>query len=297
MHNLKWLLQSGAVTVDQLGGGLDKLNFAVQSRAASPGSAGGRAPEGFFIWQLSSKALVRQRHRILQKLSEHLGKQGVATRRLVPGSLQILPRSSLRWSAVYFGVPGQTISWSDYSLPLVSAAVKYLERIHQAGRSFPDRAELDRVELSDPPVLPAAELTGCRVNRVAWRQRAERLACLNQGQKTATVLHGDYGRANIIFDGERVAGVVDFDRAAWGHPVFDLGRFVSYLLLDTPLSKGAVYQTVCSSYQPVAVTPADLKLATEWAWWTDWLAWRRTSSDLRGKLEKKLITSGVIKPI
>lgn len=288
MTDLKTIFGRGHVSVEQLGGGLDKLNFAVHS------------PEGFFIWQLSAAALAKERYRLLQKLAGHLWRQGIVTRRLVPGSLQALPQSKLRWSAVYFGVPGQTIPWSRYSLSQVKAAVKYLERIHRAGRSFPELAKLERIEGAWSKI-PTAERNvlprGYCINLAAWRRRAEALTCLSQDRRTATVLHGDYGRANIIFEGERVVGVVDFDQARMGHPAFDLGRFTSYLLLDTTLSGSAIYQSICQTYRLVSITMADLKLATEWAWWTDWLSWRHVPSDLRGKLKNKLVTSGIIESI
>lgn len=281
MDNLKWLFKSGVVTVDQLGGGLDKLNFAVHS------------PEGFFIWQLSARPLNSERRELLEKLAGHMESRGIATRHLVTPSVIQLDRSAFRWMAVYHGVAGRSIPWSDYSEPQIISAVRYLARIHEAGRSFAGRNSLARISEAFRPVkIPA--VPGYRVNQDALNNIKTRLRARNSDQATATVLHGDFGRANIIFQEESVSGVVDFDRAVFGHPLFDLGRFTSYLLLDTQLSPATIFQAVCQNYPGRETSVDDLSAAVQWAWWEDWLAWRKVKSDLGPRLARVLIENRLI---
>ncbi len=285
MDNLKWLFKSGVVTVDQLGGGLDKLNFAVH------------APEGFFIWQLSAKPLDSERYLLLEKLAEHMGQRGIATRHLAAPATIPLTQSGFRWMAVYRGVAGQSIPWSDYSKRQIISATKYLAEIHEAGRSFAGRnslvplgARLDRW----PEKAAAAEWPGYKVNQAALTQIKTRLTALSHDQAASTVLHGDFGRANIIFQEESVSGVVDFDRAVFGHPLFDLGRFTSYLLLDTQLPPATIFQAVCQNYPGRETSVDDLSAAVQWAWWEDWLAWRQVKSDLGPRLAQALRQSQMI---
>lgn len=285
MPDLKTIFGSGPVTVEQLGGGLDKLNFAV------------RTPEGFFIWQLSAKPLNRERRVLLEKLAEHMRQRGIITRHLVTPSVIQLDRSAFRWMAVYRGVAGHSIPWSDYSEPQIISAVRYLALIHEAGRSFAGRNSLVQLsERLDRWPDKAADSAGpdYRVNQEVLAQIKTRLDALNRDQTAHTVLHGDFGRANIIFQGEEVAGVVDFDRAGIGHPLFDLGRFTSYLLLDTRLSRATVFQTVCQNNPGREMNVDDLSAAVQWAWWEDWLAWRDVASDLGQRLAQVLIENRLL---
>ncbi len=281
MPDLKTIFGSGPVTVEQLGGGLDKLNFAVHS------------PEGFFIWQLSEKPLNSERRELLEKLAGHMGQQGIVTRHLAAPAAIPLTQSGFRWMAVYRGVVGQSIPWSDYCERQIISAVKYLAKIHEAGRSFPGRNYLARLSEKLGPVnIPA--VPGYRVNQDALINIKTRLDALNRDRAALTVLHGDFGRANIIFQGERVAGVVDFDRAGVGHPLFDLGRFTSYLLLDTRLSRATVFPLILQNYPRIDFSGEDLAAAVHWAWWEDWLAWRDVASDLGRRLTEALISSQLV---
>ncbi len=285
MSDLKTIFGSGPVSVEQLGGGLDKLNFAVHS------------PEGFFIWQLSAKQIDRSRFDRLEKLAEYLDGRGIVTRRLVAGSLVPLPQSSFRWSAVYRGVPGRSQMWSAYSPTQIKNAVKYLELIHLAGRDFPERAELcraDQLWRSLNLETLGVERSGYRVNTEKLRRIIERLNTGSEKNEFETVLHGDYGRANIIFSDQRIAGVVDFDRAVVGHPVVDLGRFTSYLLLDTAIARATILTAVRQNYAACPIAPADLEAALQLAWFLDWLAWRDTPSEMTRKLINQLISEQLI---
>lgn len=285
MADLKTIFGRGQVSVEQLGGGLDKLNFAVHS------------PEGFFIWQLSARPLNSERRVLLEKLAEHMSRRGIATRHLVAPSMTVLNQSAFRWMAVYRGVAGQSIPWSDYSGKQIAHAVEYLAKIHAAGRSFPDRRQLAQPGERLNNVLPALShevKTGYRVNVVRLDQIKTRLTALNRDQTAPTVLHGDFGRANIIFQGEDVSGVVDFDQAWRGHPLFDLGRFTSYLLLDTSLLRATVFPIILQNYAGINFSREDLAAVVHWAWWEDWLVWRDVASDLGQRLAQVLIENRLI---
>lgn len=278
-QNLAWLLGRGNVQVEQLGGGLDKFNFAVKSA------------DGFFIWQLSTRKTDRARQAILEKWAWHLNQNGVATRQLVGFHDLSNLSSNFSESAVYRGVSGQSVRWSDYNQTRIKEAVGYLEKIHRAGKTFTAR---DRLGQFNPRKPESGSLSGSighqgyRFDQVALKQMAERLVA-EKSPETETVLHGDFGRGNIIFRGETVAGVIDLDRAMVGPPLVDLGRFASYLLLDTDLAPEVVWRLISQTYRFGLITLDDLVLATHWAWWNDWLAWRKVDSPWRERLVDCLI--------
>jgi Ser/Thr protein kinase RdoA (MazF antagonist) len=111
-------------------------------------------------------------------------------------------------------------------------------------------------------------------------------------------LHGDYGRGNLIFEGENIAGAVDWDQACWGHPLFDVARFASYLLIDTPLSLRTVGELVTSAYpgwNKLKVDLPDLKKGIEYCWLTDLIRWaqQRHTPNFQ-KLQMCLIRQGYL---
>jgi len=45
-------------------------------------------------------------------------------------------------------------------------------------------------------------------------------------------LHMDFVRGNILFEDERITGILDFEKTAVGHPLFDVARTLAFLLVD-----------------------------------------------------------------
>ncbi len=287
VQNLDWLLGQGKVRVEQLGGGLHTLNFAVQN---------GR---DFFIWQLFTGRIKTERLQLWEQWARYLSDCGITTRRLIACHSFGPEPSRFSGSLIYRGVRGQSIPWSDYTLGRICRATCYLEKIHRAGQNFPGKSRLARIALPSEVQISSSgdeTLSGYRINYKALLQIWRRLsrACLNGPE---TVLHGDFGRGNIIFDDDKIAGVIDWESMAWGNPLFDLGRFGGYLLLDTALPASVVWATLVENYRLNILSTADLEAATAWCWWQDWLAWRRTSSPLAEKIRNRLREHNLIEKL
>jgi Ser/Thr protein kinase RdoA (MazF antagonist) len=55
-------------------------------------------------------------------------------------------------------------------------------------------------------------------------------ACrIKSGQQA---LHMDFVRGNILFQGDKISGVLDFEKTALGHPIVDVARTLAFLLVD-----------------------------------------------------------------
>jgi len=52
---------------------------------------------------------------------------------------------------------------------------------------------------------------------------SERLAAAIPGDRPVTIVHGDYRLGNVMFDGTRIVGVLDWEMATLGDPLADLG--------------------------------------------------------------------------
>jgi Ser/Thr protein kinase RdoA (MazF antagonist) len=46
------------------------------------------------------------------------------------------------------------------------------------------------------------------------------------------ILHMDFVRGNILFDGKIISGILDFEKTAVGHTVVDIARTLAFLLVD-----------------------------------------------------------------
>jgi aminoglycoside phosphotransferase (APT) family kinase protein len=108
------------------------------------------------------------------------------------------------------------------------------------GRQFVEiLAGIHAVDLSEPgiaAVLPVGETPGEAVERVAGRVNAlkwepEPILADAIGWMRAnlpcsarhTLVHGDYRTGNMLFDGDRISGVLDWEFARCGDPMWDLG--------------------------------------------------------------------------
>jgi len=153
-----------------------------------------------------------------------------------------------KYGALYTYLPGMTISWDAYTQKHIKLLGKTMSDMHVAMRPFdstmlPDAVDqylalLERVRAYfatqsvsnavedklhlqvDPHAFPAARMV--------------LHACRLLPDKQA--LHMDFVRGNILFDdssGEvNVSGILDFEKVACGHPLFDISRTLAFLLVD-----------------------------------------------------------------
>jgi Ser/Thr protein kinase RdoA (MazF antagonist) len=88
------------------------------------------------------------------------------------------------------------------------------------------------------------------------------------GLPNQQVLHMDFVRGNILFDAAaHVAGVLDFEKTAWGHPLFDIARTTAFLLVDCKYKSEAQVRKyfLLSGYNkrglgPFKITPYNARL-------------------------------------
>ena len=131
-----------------------------------------------------------------------------------------------------------------------------LAAIHRAGEGY-DGAPIDRFgaahlrqRIDD---LRGSQLNGelaAEVDLLA--ARLDELGALSY--PATTVIHGDVFRDNVLWDGDRLSAVLDFESASMGHPAFDL--MVTLLAwcfgddLEQPLA-----QALLAAYQAVRPLP------------------------------------------
>lgn len=153
--------------------------------------------------------------------------------------LQLKNAHQTRYASIYFYQPGHTIPWESYTMERVKNVGKTMGDMHAALQNY--RANLPFVAdelialnrrmlryFADKNVARAIhQKLGLRVLHADFLN--ELLACK---KLPAQALHMDFVRGNILFDGDEITGILDFEKAAIGHPVFDIARTLAFLLVD-----------------------------------------------------------------
>lgn len=75
---------------------------------------------------------------------------------------------------------------------------------------------------------------------------------LNEPGLSKSLIHGDLFRDNSLFEGDRLAGIIDFFNAGYGHCIYDLAIVINDWTLDAQATiKTAHYQSLIKSYQRI----------------------------------------------
>jgi homoserine kinase type II len=159
---------------------------------------------------------------------DHLAARGVPTPR------PLRARSGepwLAWRGLYISmfpwVPGRVLARAEVEPAHARQAGAALARLHRAGEDFPDTrpgryepaeitrrfAAIEGVAAGDPELAAAAAELGPALTRLA----ASRAPALPLG-----LIHGDLFIDNVLFAGEELTALLDFEQASWGRLVYDL---------------------------------------------------------------------------
>lgn len=123
--------------------------------------------------------------------------------------------------------PGRTLPRAEVQPVHAAAAGAALARLHLAGESFPDRRpgryepdEIDRrlarissLAPSDPALADAVALLGPELRELARARHPD----LPTG-----LIHGDLFLDNVLYEGDELAALLDFEQASWGRLAYDL---------------------------------------------------------------------------
>lgn len=196
-----------------------------------------------------SEAGILPRIRRANAVADYLAGQGMPARRTADSRiLQIAaPGGRQKYAALYLYLTGKTIPWEAYTQKHLKAlgqamgdmhgflqvypavanglppvAEEYLEILARMRRYFADPAVAGamraKLGVAVPPTVPT------RLRRVLG-------GCATlPGQQP---LHMDFVRGNVLFDPQaNIAGILDFEKTAQGHPLFDIARTLAFLLVD-----------------------------------------------------------------
>ncbi len=179
------------------------------------------------------------------KVSAFVAGHGLPARqRFDNRTLMLKSENITTYIGVYDYLPGQTIPWESYTMekiktlgatmsnmhfilsagPLVALPSVYDEYIEIVGR-------MKQYFLQ----LTVADAVARKLNLIVSLDRFDDYINLLELYKTKSgqqPLHMDFVRGNILFDGDAISGILDFEKTALGHPVMDISRTLAFLMVD-----------------------------------------------------------------
>ncbi|EKD49417.1 MAG: hypothetical protein ACD_63C00149G0003 [uncultured bacterium] len=257
------------VSVKQLGGGIDKLCFQVHTSKKD------------YILAFSKKIPSEKKLQMLLELGDFLKEKSFCISRFVKTSSgkPLAYKHRGYFIGVYSYVHGESILWQAYSSKKIKSAVSYLYFFHKSSRSFQDKNSCARILRSVADLKAKIEEFKSPFFKIEKKRACEILSelydAVAEREDELTVLHGDYGRGNIIFEKEKVTGMIDFESVCLGHPVFDVGHFLGTLLVDTLWQAPDLEENVILEYEKFSkfrISPKTYWQAANYFWLSDFVA-------------------------
>lgn len=178
-------------------------------------------------------------------ISEFLFQNDMAVRRRIhPRILQLKSGGDCIYAAIYNYLPGKTIPWEAYSMNHLKALGEMMSNMHYllAAKSTDklysvygeyiaiikrmiDYFNDENVRLAVTDKLKVK----IDINTLnSYINLIENIKLID-GQQA---LHMDFVRGNVLFADKKITGVIDFEKTAIGHPMFDIARTLAFLLVD-----------------------------------------------------------------
>jgi len=167
--------------------------------------------------------------------------------RIEQKTIRLQAGSWKKYGSVYTYLPGQTIPWEAYTQEHIKLLGKTMSDLHAslAGvplDNYPNVADqYTAITRRVRDYFARSDVSEALAGKLKLRVCSAKLPDFTRvllGAKRLDhqqVLHMDFVRSNILFSGARpvtVSGILDFEKTAVGHPVFDIARTLSFLLID-----------------------------------------------------------------
>jgi len=152
-----------------------------------------------------------------------------------------------RYACLYNFLPGETIPWEAYTQKHIKLLGQVMAEIHGALEAYID-TRLPRVADEYAAIVGRMQryFAGGQVSHamvaklgltISEKVFTRELYILRKCEKLRhqQALHMDFVRSNVLFSaksGPYISGIIDFEKTAFGHPLFDVARTLAFLLVD-----------------------------------------------------------------
>jgi Ser/Thr protein kinase RdoA (MazF antagonist) len=185
-------------------------------------------------------------------VSSYLADKGFPVRHTVdPKIIKLSGSNHDKYAAVYNYLEGHTIPWEEYNQDHIKALGMTMSNLHAALAG----CDYALPEVADEYLAIVGRMRAYFVDAPVQRALADKLLLtvkpevfdgfeqLLIGSKLLPgkqPLHMDLVRSNVLFEDDedsedlkvRISGIIDFEKTAYGQPMFDIARTLAFLLVD-----------------------------------------------------------------
>lgn len=205
-----------------------------------------------------SEAGILSKIEAADRVSNHLALHSLPVRRVVyDKTVKLTAGNFLQYSRLYNFLPGQTIPWEAYSKNHLKLLGKALSIVHQGlgdlvrGNLPSVTDEYAAINQTMSDYFAALGVQDALANKLhlvidgGVFEKQKHLLAASQSLSGQQALHMDFVRDNILFSSHKtdtnpdlllgdvsISGILDFEKAAWGPPAFDVARTLAFLLVD-----------------------------------------------------------------
>ena len=177
---------------------------------------------------------------------------------------QMLPGEDIAESDNELRSAGTTLARLHNHLELLSASRTLIDNMSLIGFDWAANyfysGDMFNLDFSDPVVCGLREaipfLRELRIELSKWIKDPE-----TDRRLTRSVIHGDYYQRNILWDGRRISGVIDWDETHTSYLEYELANALWEFSLqnETMTMDGKAFDQILNSYAKIRSTPADEK--------------------------------------
>jgi Ser/Thr protein kinase RdoA (MazF antagonist) len=185
----------------------------------------------------------------LNETSLFLHEHGFPARHALDARILRVHGRTIRYASLYDYLPGDTISWNGYTRKHLKLLGQSMSDMHAELRRMPSISSLPRI--TEQYTLLVARIESYFTNESVRRALATKLNLTASNRVFSSLtallvgcsslpeqqtLHMDFVRSNILFSNDHsplaICGVLDFEKVATGHPIFDIARTLAFLQVD-----------------------------------------------------------------
>lgn len=180
------------------------------------------------------------------RVSGFLSQKGLPSRKRIDPRLITLATTPVTYVGLYNYLPGHTIPWESYTQAHIKLLGKTMGDMH---------ADLRPLAKQNLPLI-ANECLGQLVRMQQYFSQTgvmkamhkklsleltiefdyfQKILDASKRLKHQQPLHMDFVRSNVLFKQNKepvISGIIDFEKAAYGHPLYDVARTLAFLLVD-----------------------------------------------------------------
>jgi len=194
------------------------------------------------------EAGILQKIRDANKVGDYLASQGFPARQTVDSRIIRLSNGNqIAYASLYHYLSGTTIPWEGYTMDHIKLLGKTMSDMHAALQKMPDTVTasvtheylqiIDQMQhyFSDEQVQKAVAQKLALIIDMKVLNHFKKTVRMCDNLPEQQTLHMDFVRSNILFSTSselEITGIIDFEKTAYGSPLFDIARTLAFLLVD-----------------------------------------------------------------